>query len=112
MEEGVLKTEARFAIVVQALCNQPGITHSLSGSTRFDSSALKIHDKIFAMLSSAGRFVVKLPEARVVALVLAGAGQRFDANRGGPMKEWLEVHSESAEQWLQLAREALEFVGT
>jgi hypothetical protein len=27
-----------------------------------------------------------------------------------PMKEWLDVRSESADEWLELAREALEFV--
>jgi hypothetical protein len=35
----------------------------------FGSSALKVHGKIFAMVSSAGQFVVKLPEARVDQLV-------------------------------------------
>ncbi|MDP9086871.1 MAG: hypothetical protein M3N02_08930 [Pseudomonadota bacterium] len=63
------------------------------------------------MVSSRGEFVVKLPKGRVDALVASGAGERFDANRGRPMKEWLEVRSES-QQWLELAREALEFVGT
>jgi len=41
-----------------------------------------------------------------------GAGERFDANRGRPMREWLEVHSESPDDWLDLAREAPQFVGT
>ena len=56
--------------------------------------------------------MVKLPKGRVDALVASGAGERFDANRGRPMKEWLEVRSGSAQAWLELAREALEFVGT
>ena len=47
------------------------------------------------MVSSSGEFVVKLPKGRVDALVASGAGERFDANRGRPMKEWLEVRSES-----------------
>ncbi len=71
---------------------------------------LKVNHKIFAMISSNGQFVVKLPKARVDDLVAAGSGERFDARRDRPMKEWLEVRSESAEEWLQLAREALEFV--
>jgi len=45
---------------------------------------------------------VKLPKAREL-LAAKGAGERFEANRGRPMKEWLEVRSESAEEWLQLA---------
>jgi TfoX/Sxy family transcriptional regulator of competence genes len=104
--------EERFAALVAALSKTPGVTHSKPGSRLFGSAALKVHDKIFAMVSSNGEFVVKLPKARVDALVSAGAGNRFDAHRGRPMKEWLEVRSESYEEWLQLAREALDFVGT
>lgn len=112
MDEASGDTEARFAAVVQALGRQPGVTHSAAARRRFGSAALKVHDKIFAMVSSDGHFVVKLPKARVDALVGEGAGQRFDANRGRPMSEWLAVQSESAEDWLKLAREALDFVGT
>jgi len=112
MAEPGNETEKRFAAIVEAFARNPAVTHTQAGSRLFGSSALKIHDKIFAMVSSSGEFVVKLPKARVDALVLAGSGQRFDAHRDRPMKEWLEVRSGSAEEWLELAREALEFVGT
>ena len=111
MAEPGNKTEKRFAAIVEAFAGNPAVTHSKQGNRLFGSSALKVHDKIFAMVSSSGEFVVKLPKARVDTLVSSGVGERFDANRGRPMKEWLEVRSESAEEWLQLAREALEFVG-
>ena len=110
MAEGT--EEARFAAVVQALHRLPGVTHAGTASRLFGSTALKVHDKIFAMLSSQGQFVVKLPKARVDELVGEGAGRRFDANRQRPMNEWLEVDPEACEDWLQLAREALDFVGT
>ena len=106
------ETQERFAAIVKALANQHGVTHSKAVSRWFGSRALKVHDKIFAMISSSGHFVVKLPKARVDELVAKSAGERFDASQNRPMKEWLDVHSESAEEWLQLAREALEFVGT
>ena len=105
------ETEARFVAIVEAFARTPAVTHGKAGGRLFGSSAPKVHDKIFAMVSSTGHFVVKLPKARVDALVANGVGVRFDANRGQPMKEWLEVHSTSAEEWLQLAREALNFVG-
>ena len=107
-----VEIEARFASIVGAFAKNPAVTHSKQGSRLFGSSALKVHDKIFAMISSSGEFVVKLPKDRVDALVATGAGERFDANRGRPMKEWLEVRSESPAKWLEFAREALEFVGT
>ncbi len=104
--------QARFAKVVEALGSMPGVTYGAPGGRLFGHSALKVHDKIFAMISSSGHFVVKLPKARVDALIEGGAGQRFQASQDRPMKEWLEVSSPSTEEWLQLAREALEFVGT
>ena len=76
----------------------------------FGSSALRFQNKIFAMLVR-GRLVVKLPRARVDELVAAGDGDRFDANKGKPMKEWLSLDPASALAWSPLAREALDFVG-
>ena len=100
----------RFGEVVQALANEPGVSHGKPGSRTFGHSALKVHDKIFAMVSSSGDFVVKLPKARVDALEVGRAGKRFAASRGHPMKEWLQVESASDGEWLELAREALAFV--
>ena len=104
--------ERRFATVVQALHNAPGVTHVKASSRLFGSTSLKVHDKIFAMVVPSGEFVVKLPKGRVDELVSSSVGERFDAQRGRPMREWLTVQSESDEDWLGLAREALEFVGT
>lgn len=102
--------QARFAEVVQALANEAGVSHGKPGSRTFGHSALKVHDKIFVMVSSSGDFVVKLPKARVDALEAGRAGKRFAASRGHPMKEWLQVESHSDSEWLELAREALVFV--
>ncbi len=66
--------------------------------------------KIFAMLVK-GKLVVKLPKPRVDALVASGDGERFDPRHDGRlMKEWLSVEPTSEEEWLPLAREAMEFV--
>ena len=104
------KHQERFAEVVLALGKESGVTYGKPGSKAFGHSALKVNDKIFPMISSAGRFVVKLPRARVNALEAARTGKRFEASQGRPMKEWLAVDTDSSEQWLQLAREALSFV--
>ena len=112
MAKGDERAEARFAAVAEALGRRPDILHSKAGSRLFGSETLRAHDKIFAMLSSEGHFVVKLPKARVEALVITGVGQHFDTNRGQPMKEWLQLDHASDMDWLKLAREALEFVGT
>jgi hypothetical protein len=44
-------------------------------------------------------------------LVTAGDGERFDANKGTPMKEWLALDPGSALDWQDLASEARRFVG-
>lgn len=107
--------EARFAKVVNALKDSPGVTPPLAAPQsrqRFGSSGLKVKDKLFAMISSKGKFVVKLPRERVDALVDSGVGERFDPGHGRLMKEWLAVTATSQALWLRLAREAMKFVAS
>ena len=100
---------ARFADLVAELAGIDGVTPPEGGSG-FGRSALRYRRKIFAMLVR-GRLVLKLPEARVSALVAAGAGVPFDANKGTPMREWLSLAPEAGLDWVPLAREALAFAG-
>src|SRR2546427_5711948 len=101
--------EDRFEDLVDELLATAGVTPPGPGGG-FGSSALRFQNKIFAMLVR-GRLVVKLPRARVDELVADGDGDRFDANKGTPMKEWLSLDPASPLPWCPLAREALDFVG-
>jgi hypothetical protein len=101
--------EDRFEDLIGEMLATDGVSPPSPGGG-FGSSALRYQNKIFAMLVR-GRLVVKLPRARVDELVAAGAGDRFDANKGTPMKEWLSLDPASPLPWSPLAREALEFVG-
>lgn len=101
----------RYAAVVKAFAGKRGV--SAESGRGFGSSALKIGNRIFAMLASGDQFVVKLPRQRVDALLEAGAGMRFDPRRNGKlMKEWLVVGSGLEARWLPLAQEAYEFAKT
>jgi hypothetical protein len=111
MSSTTTETQSRFAAVADALAKEPRVTLGSSGKTGFGSSALQVEGKIFAMLSSKGNFVVKLPKRRVEDLEAAGVGQRFDPGHGRLMKEWLSLEPASVADWLSLAREALQFVG-
>lgn len=108
--------EERYAAIVAALRDAPDVTHSpdqAGSSKRFGSAGeLKVGGKIFAMLSSSSRLVVKLPRQRVDQLVAAGQGERFDPGHGRVMREWLSLDPALDDDWLTLAREALEFVGS
>ena len=100
----------RFAEVVQALDKEPGVAIGLPGAKKYGYTAMTVKGKIFAMLSSEGEFVVRLPKRRVDVLQAVGAGKMFDSGKRTPMKEWLQVHTGSGWSWLELAREALGFV--
>jgi hypothetical protein len=80
-----------------------------NGRKGFGSSALRVNTKIFAMIDSQGEFVVKLPKARVTALVAEADCAYFDAGKGKPMKEWLVVRNTKL-SCLSLCKEAHAFV--
>ena len=101
--------EERFEALVDAFIAQPGVTPPQAGGKAFGSNALKVHNKIFAMLRG-GRLVVKLPRQRVQALVAAGAGAPIEPGTGRVMKEWLALDPKSSEDWVVLADEARAFV--
>lgn len=114
VKRGAGTADKRFAAIVAALGDRPGVTkpHATSGSARgFGSSALRVNGRIFAMVSG-GRVVLKLPASRVAALIASGAGDSFDAGKGRPMKEWVSVRETKRTDWLALATEALEFTGS
>ena len=100
--------EPRFVAVVEAFARKAGV--SREERKGFGSGALKAKGKIFAMMSSKGKFVVKLPKARVDELVGSGKGERFDPGGRRVMKEWVVIEDAKAD-WVELAKEACAFVG-
>jgi hypothetical protein len=99
--------EGRYEDLIGELARIEGVTPPREGSG-FGRSAVRFHGKIFVMLVR-GSLVLKLPARRVEALVAAGDGVHFDANKRTPMKEWLSLDPGSSQEWLLLAREALDF---
>ena len=99
--------DRRFVPVVKAFAKDRRVT---TGGKGFGSSGLKLDGKLFAMISSRGLFVVKLPRKRVDELVQLGTGRPFDPGQGRLMKEWVELDGAEA-SWIGLAREARAFVG-
>jgi len=99
--------DPRFDRVVEAFATEPKV--SRGGRKGFGAGALKVNGKIFAMMSSKGEFVVKLPKARVDQLVDGAQGRRFDSGQGRLMREWLVVNV-AKKAWVELAREAYKFV--
>jgi hypothetical protein len=101
------QAERRYEDLIGELIGSAGVTPPQGGSG-FGRSAVRFQKKIFVMLVR-GRLVLKLPADRVDALIAAGEGVRFDANKGTPMKEWFSLDPDSEVPWLPLAQEALDF---
>ncbi len=99
--------EQRYEDLVDEFLGEDGVLPP-SGGSGFGRGALRYRRKIFAMFVR-GQLVVKLPRQRVDELVAEGHGERFDANKGTPMKEWFSLDPESQLPWPPLAREALGF---
>ena len=106
-DAGLGRPDERYEDLVDELVGTAGVTPPRGGGG-FGRSALRYQGKIFAMLVR-GRLVVKLPARRVDALVEAGDGIHFDANKGTPMREWLSLDPGSGQDWLALAGEALDY---
>jgi TfoX/Sxy family transcriptional regulator of competence genes len=104
-----VSSESRYADLVQQLAGRSGVTHLTEGKGFGSSGQLKVRGRIFAM-SVRGELVLKLPRARVDQLVESGAGTRFDAGKGKPMREWFALSPKSTKRWLPLAEEAMDFV--
>ena len=99
-----MEPDPRFAPVAAAFADDPDVT----AGRMMASYGLKVNGKIFAMVVR-GRLALKLPRARVDALVSAGQGEQLDTGNGRRMKEWISTDVEP-DQWLALAQEAYRFV--
>jgi len=100
-----VELDPSFVPVIEAFASDQRVTY---GGQGFGRRALRLDGKIFAMLSSKGQFVVKLPRDRVAELIRLGRGGYFDTGRDRIMKEWLAVVGD-ATSWLGLAKEAHRF---
>lgn len=96
---------AAFVAVINAFADDQRVTPPGSGRRFGDRYALKVHGKIFAMMSSKGDFVVKLSKERVSELIRRGRGAAFDPGHGRVMTQWLVITA-GHKFWVPLAREA------
>ena len=100
--------DVAFRKVVEAFARDSRVT--VDQGKGFGKGALKIHGKIFAMISSKRDFVVKLPAKRADELVNTGEGSYFDPGHGRVMKQWVVLPLGKI-SWVEIAKEAHRFVG-
>ncbi len=97
-----------FNQIIKAFARDRRVT--VGDGKGFGSGGLKVDGKLFALMSSRGHFVAKLPKHRVSELVAQGKGEPFDPGHGRLMREWIALHDAEGDR-LSLAREARRFVG-
>src|SRR5258707_4595378 len=102
----------RYSRLVFSFLGTTAVSSGTQEKKGFGASALKINNKIFAMLSSKHEFVIKLSADRVNDLISQGKGARFDPGHGRLMKEWIVIHSDSDQEWHSLSFEAMQFVSS
>jgi len=105
--DGLSEPKARWAVVVEALGNCPGVVQQTNKG--FSFGGLMARGRLFANLRR-DKLLLKLPSPKVAALIASGDGLPFDAGKGRPMKEWVIVKLAAADDWADLAREAMRFV--
>ncbi len=92
----------------ELLLVMPGV----KGSKAFGYPAYKINGKVFAFLGSKGA-AIKLPAARVKALLNEKEMKPFEVAEGTIWKEWLSIqhdNSEDYEQNIALFEESVEYL--
>jgi hypothetical protein len=72
-----LEIDNYFAEMIASFANNRAIGYG--GGKGFGSAALNVDGKMFAMMSSRGAFVVKLPRERVAELVNIGRAEYLAA---------------------------------
>lgn len=107
MSEARESASSVLAPLVRAFASEPSVTAPDGSSAKFGGRGLRVREKIFAM-EVGGALVLKLPAARVDALVKANRATRLTM-RGRAMKEWAVLACEP-DAAIELAREALVFV--
>jgi hypothetical protein len=107
-----LTTDAYAALCRQVCEARPEVRIGTSARRRgFGSGALTTRGQMAAFPCDR-RLAVKLPAARVDALVAANAGERLTVGRGRPMREWLLVAAHAEARWAALTHEALDHVSS
>ena len=88
-----------------------GEFEGVKASKMFGMQCGKVNGKVFACFEEAGMIFKLQGKSHARALNLDGA-KLFDPMGGRPMKEWVYIPTVHADQWENLAADALEYVMT
>jgi len=94
-----------LARLMSAVADRPDVTIGRALS----NMGLMTGGKLFAFIKDGG-LVLKLPAARIDALIESHGADRFERGQGTPMREWIVMPASTSADWPDLVREACDFV--
>ena len=94
-----------LARLMSAVADRPDVTIGRA----LANMGLMTGGKLFAFIKDSG-LVLKLPAARIDALVESRGASRFERGHGTPMREWIVMPPSTSADWPDLVREACDFV--
>jgi hypothetical protein len=110
MTKGDPAANAKFARLAKQLAQRSG-----AGSPHrdgFGTGSLFVGRKMFGLLNDSGALVLKLPPTRVQELIAGGVGAPWHPGTGKPLKEYVAIGVDREADWLRLAKEAREYMGS
>ena len=109
MSKTGLGPERRYANVVAHLRCYPGVKVTVLKERGLAPTALSVQGQIFAMLSTTGELILKLPSAPPAALTLSEWRRRSLPTQNAPVGGWVVVRDDLKDEWLTLAEAARYF---
>ena len=109
MFERILTPQQRYAHLVAHLRCYPGVKVTVLKGMGLSRTALSIRGEIFAMLSTTGELLVKLPAAQRASTSLSDEGLRASPARQPNVAGWAVVSDDLRHDWLRLAEAARSF---
>jgi hypothetical protein len=94
-----------LAKLMSAVADRPEVTIGRA----LNNLGLMTGGKLFAFIKD-GDLVLKLPAARIDALIESHDARRFERGQGTPMREWIVMPTQASGDWPGLVREACDFV--
>lgn len=95
----------------RAVAAHHGEAWTYDASPKFGSNALRVNGRIYAALTRRHHLLLKLPPARVAALLKAKRAERMESG-GRVMHGWITLKADDAGEWIALSDQARAFVAT
>jgi hypothetical protein len=104
------ETQTPEALFEQIAAEMDGLYPGIRLGKVFGERCIKVYSKVFAVYSEECMIFKLTKEQHATALSMQDARLFDPSGRNQPMKEWVQVPFMHAQEWVPLAKRALEYV--